>query len=386
MASHGRRKRQKEFHVPEELIMSIFVNLPVKSLLRFNCVSKLWRSLIIDQDFIEQHLSNQKKKDPQLLFATIISQSQVDLKSMYINVDRADEGTGEVVTTGLTITLTNLPGYDLSMSHSCDGVLCFYGPETIIVCNPSTREIRHFSYGFGWKGVPSGRSTTIGLGRDQVTKQFKIVRLFNRAPGNFDECEAFTLGPDPNVSCRRLGEAPYFVISLQSPIYVNGALHWITCVMRHISEASVSFDLHAEKFRAIPHPSCLNSHSDRCYMEALMPLRNSLCLAELTANKKMNIWIFMKDCNSSPALNKNMGAWEMLHSIDLKFSVSEWRLGIPIAEHKNGMLSTIYYGGRLQLYTPKSKMFRDVLVHCGALMPTEHFESLVPLYAEKHMG
>ncbi|WRX24802.1 F-box associated domain [Theobroma cacao] len=327
MASHGRQKRQKkENHVPEELIMSILVNLPVN-------VSKLSRSLIIDQDFIEQHLSNQQKKDPQILFASAdVRGQQIALKSMVINVDGADEGTGAAVIDGLRMTIEDLPQKFFSMMYSCDGVFCFYGAEAIIVCNPSTREIQR-----------------------------------------------------PEVSRRKLGEAPYSVSlsSAKRPVHVNGAIYWITSFRRHPLEAIVSFDLHTQKFKAIPHPSCLDNDFKR-YEAALKPLRNSLCLAELTnANKRMNIWIFMKGCNSSPGLNDKMGTWEMLHSIDLEIRVHDWPMRIPIAGHKNGMLSTNYYGYWVQLYNPKRRMFTNVLSHWRTFAPTAYFESLVPLSAKK---
>ncbi|XP_021282737.1 putative F-box protein At2g02030 [Herrania umbratica] len=387
MTSHGRQRLQKKDHVPDELIMSIFVNLPVKSLLRFKCISKLWRSSVIDNDFIEQHLLNQQKKDPRILFASTILR-QIAVESMFINVDGA-EGIGEAVTDVLTITFTNQCEDYFCTLHSCDGVVCFYGTKTILVCNPSTREFQRFFFGSDYfVGQPMRFDPTVGFGRDQVTKEFKLVRFFNPSgtSDDFRMCEVFTLGPDPEVSWRRLGEAPYSVRGLpgQRPVYVNGALHWITSFNRHRWEAVVSFDLHTEKFLAIPHPSCLDSHSDRHYA-ALIPLRNSLCLAVLADDdERMNIWIFMKDCQSSAALNEKKGAWEMLHSIDVNmgFSIVEHR--IPIVEHKNGILSIKFFGLSLQLYNPKSKMLRDVhaLEHWRTFVPTAYFESLVPLCAK----
>ncbi|EYU32835.1 hypothetical protein MIMGU_mgv1a023169mg, partial [Erythranthe guttata] len=53
-------KRSKTMHgdLPEEIIEEILLcNLPVKTLLRFKCVSKQWRSLISSKHFVERHLA-----------------------------------------------------------------------------------------------------------------------------------------------------------------------------------------------------------------------------------------------------------------------------------------------------------------------------------------
>ncbi|KAK3016185.1 hypothetical protein RJ639_007025 [Escallonia herrerae] len=43
-------------NLPDDIAVNVLLILPVKSLLRFKCVSKSWRSLITDPLFVKQHL------------------------------------------------------------------------------------------------------------------------------------------------------------------------------------------------------------------------------------------------------------------------------------------------------------------------------------------
>ncbi|XP_021848420.1 F-box/kelch-repeat protein At3g06240-like [Spinacia oleracea] len=56
MRSRKKRVPDHEIHIPTELLTEILARLPVKTLLRFRCVCKLWCSLIDSQDFIDMHL------------------------------------------------------------------------------------------------------------------------------------------------------------------------------------------------------------------------------------------------------------------------------------------------------------------------------------------
>jgi hypothetical protein len=53
--------------LPTDLIMEILSWLPVKLLVRFTCVSKLWKSLIFDPSFAKLHLQKSPKNKHVLL-------------------------------------------------------------------------------------------------------------------------------------------------------------------------------------------------------------------------------------------------------------------------------------------------------------------------------
>ena len=53
---NGNHEIMKVENLPRELIVDILSRLPVKTLCRFKCVLKPWRSLISDPDFVKTHL------------------------------------------------------------------------------------------------------------------------------------------------------------------------------------------------------------------------------------------------------------------------------------------------------------------------------------------
>ncbi|XVE89876.1 hypothetical protein DITRI_Ditri20bG0030400 [Diplodiscus trichospermus] len=389
----GKRLESRKDNWPQDLLRSLLATLPAKSLLRFKCVSKRWGSLITDPDFIEHHLENQQKNEyPQLIFASTGSKTDIVLESVAIVDVEVKEQGGAKTRKGFrrsSLNICHLPSDVYCMSNSCDGILCFFGKSNVFVYNPGTREFRFLqigkegsflatSYFSDCFGQEFSRYHLVGFGRDHVTKECKIIRLF-RPKGGFEnhvhECEVFTLCSMGEASWRGIGEVAYFIRPAQQPAYVNGKLHWILD-SRHAnpSEVIISFDLHTEEFQAISHPSCCfepsTDHYRRRFM-GLLSLRGSLCLVE--PDLQLNIWI----------MNQSDGIWEKLFSVDWELMNYRSPLAFPIAELKDGSFFVCHCGDNLQIYYPESKSFSEVLLQHGrTVVPSAYFESLVPLYGE----
>ncbi|KAK6288827.1 hypothetical protein POUND7_000368 [Theobroma cacao] len=427
MAGRGGTNLKNDYW-PKDLLLSILATLPAKSLLRFKCVSMHWRSLIINPYFIEQHLEKQQKKDyPQLVFASRASKPDMVLESMAIvDVEVGDEE-GTKVRKGFrrsSSSICHLPCAHCFLSNSCDGILCFFGITSVFVYNPGTREFRTVKMqkkGFSpriifclefkrqrivyssvneviaKKGMAKEtnkraysdiffavrifpKDFLVGFGRDQVTKECKIIRLFTpKEENHIHECEVFTLSSDAGASWRGLGEVAYFIRAAQLPVYLNGALHWILDI-RHAnpSEVIVSFDLHTEKFQAISHPSCYSEVSDRSQLKhmELLPLRSSLCLLEgkyYWPSRQLNIWI----------MNQSNGIWEKLFSINRGLTKNGIPLACPTAELKDGTFFVLRNWKNLQIFDPESQSDSEVLIqHEKYVDCYAYSESLVPLYGE----
>ncbi|KAI3842367.1 hypothetical protein MKX03_032768, partial [Papaver bracteatum] len=62
------QRKRLSARLDDKSVEDILVNLPVKSLMRFKCVSKGWKSFIEENSsFIQSHLSRSKERPPQLL-------------------------------------------------------------------------------------------------------------------------------------------------------------------------------------------------------------------------------------------------------------------------------------------------------------------------------
>ncbi|KAK8576218.1 hypothetical protein V6N13_090695 [Hibiscus sabdariffa] len=209
--------------VPHDLILDIFVRLPIKSLVRFKYLSKQWFQLLTDPCF-----SDRRKQFPRFVTAS--------------------------------------SAYGNKMLNSCDGLLCLYGPSHVTVINPVTVEYRCLYIRDRWC-YPHER---LAIGRDPVTKRYKIVRVSPDVSktgqvGHRDICEVFILDPNWERDWKTIGEVPYRIDALSRSVYVDGAIYWFTDEINHLNktELIVMFDLHIEQFQAILHPSSCSNKQRR---------------------------------------------------------------------------------------------------------------------------
>ncbi|KAI9087204.1 hypothetical protein K1719_030839 [Acacia pycnantha] len=69
--------------LPQEIIRDILIRLPVKSLIRFQCVCRHWSDLFKDPSFIADHLHHSNRQNPYILFQRGYSHDdQSDLYSL----------------------------------------------------------------------------------------------------------------------------------------------------------------------------------------------------------------------------------------------------------------------------------------------------------------
>ena len=68
LKKYANNNNHNSLFIPQEIINNILIRLPVKSLLRFQCVCKHWKTLIKNPSFISHHLHFSILQNPSLIF------------------------------------------------------------------------------------------------------------------------------------------------------------------------------------------------------------------------------------------------------------------------------------------------------------------------------
>lgn len=70
--------------LPDELIFEVLSFLPVRSLVRFRCVSKSWKTLISDSTFVKLHLHNSRSQTRNSSLLTIITKNTICIPGYHV--------------------------------------------------------------------------------------------------------------------------------------------------------------------------------------------------------------------------------------------------------------------------------------------------------------
>ncbi|KAL4606998.1 hypothetical protein ACB092_09G143700 [Castanea dentata] len=251
----------------DDVVFDVLTRVPVKSLIRFRCVSKSWCSTISSSIFITAHLHRAKSSSANnnnggyLLYSPFpeelnFSSYNKELCTVSYNSDRS--------LTHISRFRVPFP-YDFMVSF-CNGMLCLNSIKgrgnVIYLWNPSIRKFKKLlatplTYPF--------HDVVVGLAYHSQNNDYKILRIVpykvSRGCGSevpAIEAEIYTLSTDlwrrvvisvesfcgsrPNIGC-------IDDIHESFCIFYNGALHSIACCRDY--NFILSFDVDDERFREI---------------------------------------------------------------------------------------------------------------------------------------
>ncbi|CDY53402.1 BnaCnng25050D [Brassica napus] len=126
-----RRKGRREWkiEIPNDVMEEIVMKLPVRSIMRFQAVSKHWESVIKTRDFGARHMAHQRNKDPKLMF--------VSYGFDHIRFEQRDLETTSLEER-LCFEIEEING-PIEISECCDGLVCFYClTQAVRVINTAT--------------------------------------------------------------------------------------------------------------------------------------------------------------------------------------------------------------------------------------------------------
>ncbi|XP_059627631.1 F-box/kelch-repeat protein At3g06240-like [Cornus florida] len=234
--------------LPEPILVEILSKLPVKSLLRFKCVSKSWRSLISDSPFMKKHLNQSLAltkssfETQRLLIATIRPPYRLYTASFRSSMFEID-------VEKIKFLFPNNPVHPrCSVVGSGNGLICmevdFLSKPIedfwfIYIFNPSTREFMQ---------IPDREfPRNFGFGYDHCSDDCKLVKITDNSVYVY----SVSVG-----SWRKVQDFPEYndgLIASEPMVELNGVIHWISLLPKF---EIVAFSLADEKLWMIAMPPC----------------------------------------------------------------------------------------------------------------------------------
>ncbi|KAI3893568.1 hypothetical protein MKX03_011198 [Papaver bracteatum] len=292
--------------IPHEVLLQILQKLPVKTLMKFTCVCKLWLgSIVNDPRFIEAHLLESKKK-PILVFNFLPkaldkfeNPSLCQTNHMYyLEKDDLLMGKEKVIPYLHKLLPVKENNYRKTIIGDCNGLVCFLvGGHPFIIyrrfCRYFVIEIFNFSKLEKLRVV--SRIHTPGkmmhiencqFGYDCLSSKYKLVCILCHGyHANSRQCFILTLGSSDTqlwreIEVKNLAIPPDY--STQFICSINGALYWWVCENFRYKRALLSFDLHEEKFQVIDLPKeLINPYPAPQQKDLPLEHRKCLCVASI---------------------------------------------------------------------------------------------------------
>ncbi|ESW09661.1 hypothetical protein PHAVU_009G145600 [Phaseolus vulgaris] len=291
MKSGGRKRKKTKSDAPppepfnEDLTIEILLKLPIKSVVRFKCLSKSWFSLISDPQFARIHFD--AAAAPTYKLFNLVNDSEaysVDIESALC------DDSAHAVSNIPVPSRSDKYGDSLSVAGSCRGFLllqCLF--TDFVVWNPSTG-IKKQIYYSNWS--PHHLS---GIGYDSLDDDFVVVTVTLRA--NKTVVRYFCLKTQC-WSCVEYGVSyAQHKLELRNGEFLNGALHWIVKSADNLGCVLIGFDVREKRFLEIPLPNHLAILPKRyeIYYLKVMGEYLSLCLVVRNQAPVIEIWS-MKEC------------------------------------------------------------------------------------------
>ncbi|OMO69368.1 hypothetical protein CCACVL1_19540 [Corchorus capsularis] len=365
--SSKRSKKTNQSPLPQEIIVEIFLNLPVRSLLRFRCLSKFCKSLVANPSFIKNHLEK-AQNDPKftrkrvLLYASN-AQKQIGFKSCSLNAIYKDPFINSVE----AVDPSTIKGYSLNngiVVGSCNGLICLHDIEddNFFLLNPTLRVCKRLPRLRSQKR-PFSFYRVYGFGYDASVDDYKVVRIL------CDFCSIDTTIVwvySLRTNCwRRIQGFSFGYLSSEAGKYVDGSLNW----MQYVGGSSwniVSFDLAHETYKEVPQPCC--GDADGGCVKWLEVLDGCLCV-HCSYRLRIDVWVMREYGNTQ--------SWTKLLTIPYLsgpgFQVFPSSKSLSVSDE-----ILLHSGAKLILYNPKEKTLRIPMLDEDAVSSISRAE----IYAE----
>ncbi|XP_027121474.1 F-box/kelch-repeat protein At3g06240-like [Coffea arabica] len=300
--------------IPQELMTDILLRLPVKSVGKFRCVSKPWRSLLSDPLFIKAHL-NLHLHDPQnFIFISFKDYNALRITNLATIISTSSDSFDNAGVSRKLPLLENL--LYPKIVGSCNGLVLVLeerlrknwmvlfldvglggdsfpdkeqvpGPDTAYLINPTTMELVKLpSRPYSWEALNNGD----GFGYDSSNDDYKFVTLSRNhdpvaEPASSSDAflDVFSV---KSRTWKRIDSLPCD-LQIGPGVWLNGAIHWLALFDDSLI---VAFDLISEEFKPLPGPNTtIPPHQGGSYLRTRKLVVLGGCLAMMVADDQENL-------------------------------------------------------------------------------------------------
>lgn len=211
-------------HIPRELLIQIFIRIPIESLVCLTGVCKSWHALITNPEFVTMHYNYTKNTRRNKSF--FIRYFDMKESQEHFTI-RNDDYSFSKRFDQLEFPY-KIPYGELNVVGICHGLVCLYVKDfgnivSVILWNPSIRK---------WRQVPiEPRKFVLGFGVCDVTNDHKLVKLVHEIDDS--ECKVpplvtvYSLRADSWRDVSATAPSCYIDLEKWSQVFFNGSVHWI---------------------------------------------------------------------------------------------------------------------------------------------------------------
>ncbi|KAK4271140.1 hypothetical protein QN277_019877 [Acacia crassicarpa] len=333
--------------LPQEIIRDILTRLPVKSLIRFQCVCRYWRDLYRDPSFITDHLHHSNRQNPCILF------------QRYRSYDNEYDNHSDLYSLGSDMQVQRFQNPPLieHLNHgeivgSSDGLLCVqtnrlhYRHHSLLLWNPAIKEVKlvpetDFCRGFYPYVNPYGYNS-IGFGFCPSLNDYKIVIPYVK-----NDC--FEMFKVYSLRSRSWKEVKYRLDAcyIHYSVTVNGVMYWSG------KTEIISFDLAMEVWIVIPMPE---THPSTGY-DHVMVYEGKLAFVSCTHDvyhSAIHLWVREEGVGASGE------TWNWTKKFTSNPYPSSWLF--PTTMLGNEIFCMIWYSESTNavLFNPTTKNFKEL--------------------------
>ncbi|XP_069145058.1 F-box/kelch-repeat protein At3g06240-like [Solanum lycopersicum] len=353
----------------DDIILDILLRLPVKSLIRFKCVCKSWRTSIEDPNFIEHHYALSKSNvNRHKIFITGGVSDNMD--NYFYSVDAPLQHDSVV-----SLLETPVPGINtLSrvsfISYSSNGIILIVFPyDLIILWNPATGESRKIPSPIPKKKKSERRQfpAVYGFGYVSSIDDYKIFRVGGKYNSHAHfEIELFSTKSNawkligmfsPNNFCFEGG-----IVTIDGIVYMIE----MADLSRNIDRSTIlSFSLENEQFEYVLFPDQIQRFQD----PILYVLGENLCLTRMhnLTSRDFEVWHMIKDGSMN-------NIWSKILTIP---SMHCGRCLSPVCLMKiDGYIMLLKHKGDFEIYNSDGEQIE--IVEVPGLQSSLFFNCIVP--------